>query len=244
MTTTTSSNGRLCNQIIRNLAVSLIAEKNDLQVTYSSNDLIERIGIPLFNGTRVHQNTIHVNDDQYMDVYNCNNVDYNLDPNNYYYQSKDIITIIYNYLQTQPIMSRIIEKNPYKCRYNANNDLFIHIRLSDAAIYNPGSLYYINTIKRVSDFTNLYIATDSLDHNISIEIKNEYPLAKWIHYDEVETIQFASTCKNIILSHGSFSAVIGYLSFYSNIYYPEYEPGKIWYGDMFSIDGWNKCKCA
>lgn len=43
-----------------------------------------------------------------------------------------------------------------------------------------------------------------------------------------------------ILSHGSFSAVIGYLSFFSNVYYPEYELNKIWYGDMFSIDNWIK----
>jgi len=45
-------------------------------------------------------------------------------------------------------------------------------------------------------------------------------------------------CKNIILSHGSFSAVIGYLGFFSKIYYPEYDLNKIWYGDMFSINNW------
>jgi hypothetical protein len=42
------------------------------------------------------------------------------------------------------------------------------------------------------------------------------------------------------LSHGTFSAMVGYLSFFSNIYYSEYESDKIWYGDIFSIDGWNK----
>jgi len=36
--------------------------------------------------------------------------------------------------------------------------------------------------------------------------------------------------------------VIGYLSFFSNIYYPPYEKGKIWYGDMFSIPGWKEIK--
>ena len=66
-------------------------------------------------------------------------------------------------------------------------------------------------------------------------------MSKIIDYNEQLTIQFATTCKNIILSHGSFSAIIGYLSFYSTIYYPEYEINKIWFGDMFSIDGWIKC---
>jgi hypothetical protein len=65
-----------------------------------------------------------------------------------------------------------------------------------------------------------------------------YPDAKIIYLDEISTFQFASTCKHIILSHGSFSAMIGYLSFFSTVHYPKYEADKIWYGDMFSIEGW------
>ena len=39
-----------------------------------------------------------------------------------------------------------------------------------------------------------------------------------INYNEIDTIHFGSTCKNVILSHGSFSAIIGYMAFYSNVY--------------------------
>ena len=70
------------------------------------------------------------------------------------------------------------------------------------------------------------------------KIKEEYPNANLINCDEITTFQFGSTCKNIILSHASFSAIIGYLSFYSNVYYHKYEENKIWYGDMFSINNW------
>jgi len=28
--------------------------------------------------------------------------------------------------------------------------------------------------------------------------------------------------------------------FFSDIHYPEFEPGKIWHGDIFSINGWIK----
>mgnify|MGYP006925716681 CR=1 FL=1 len=45
-----------------------------------------------------------------------------------------------------------------------------------------------------------------------------------IDYDEIQTFQFASTCKNIILSHGTFSAMIGYLGFFSNVYFPNKNP--------------------
>ena len=75
-----------------------------------------------------------------------------------------------------------------------------------------------------------------------------YPECTLILHDEVITIHFASTCKHILLSHGSFSAIIGYLSFFSTVYYPTYKhngvidkPNKIWYGDVFSIKNWIDC---
>jgi hypothetical protein len=111
--------------------------------------------------------------------------------------------------------------------------------LGDVASNNPGIYYYINTIKTIT-FNNLYLSTDDKNHIIVKKILELYPTAELINYDEIKTFQFASTCKNIILSHGSFSAIIGYLSFFSNIYYPKYELNKIWYGDMFSIKNWIK----
>jgi len=42
MSFTSNDNGRLCNQIFRNFAVSKIAEKHDLHVDYSNIDLINQ----------------------------------------------------------------------------------------------------------------------------------------------------------------------------------------------------------
>ena len=117
--------------------------------------------------------------------------------------------------------------------------MFIHIRLTDVESYNPGLTYYINALKTII-FDDLYISTDDKNNNMIKELLKLYPSLQLINFDEINTFQFASTCKHIILSHGSFSAIIGYLSFFSNIYYPEYELNKIWYGDMFSIDNWIK----
>ena len=151
--------------------------------------------------------------------------------------TKNISSLIYKYLQN--IKQNIIDKNPFNVRYNNNNDAFIHIRLTDCEKYNPGINYYLELIELIN-FYNLYISTDDKNHMIIQQIIDKYPNAILLDYDEVSTFQFSSTCKNIILSHGSFSAIIGYLAFYSTIYYPEYKMDKIWYGDMFSIDGWNK----
>jgi hypothetical protein len=237
--TTTIENGRLGNQIIRNLAVSLIAEKYNLYVEYCNKSLINDLGINLFIGKEKFNNMITIDDNNYFSIYNCSKLESNLDPNSNFFQTKDITNFLYNYLHKDEIKSNIINKNEFNNRYNANNDLFIHIRLTDIAHYNPGVNYYIKTIKTIN-FDNLYISSDEPTHAIIQEIIKQYPTSIIIKYDEIKTIHFASTCKHIILSHGSFSAVIGYLSFYSTIHYPEYELNKLWYGDMFSIDGWVK----
>jgi len=237
--TSTRNNGRLGNQIIRNLAVNLIAEKYNLKVNYCNKDLINKLGINLFSGDNTYKSVKELNDNNYFTIYNCDDLNYDLNPNNSYFQTKEITNFLYNHLHKDIIKSQIIEKNVFKERYNNNNDLLIHIRLTDVAHLNPGINYYLNTIKMIN-FENMYISTDDKNHNIIKKILELYPNSQLINYDEINTFQFSSTCKNIILSHGSFSAVIGYLAFFSNIYYPEYEKNKIWYGDMFSINNWTK----
>ena len=238
--TTVDSIGRLGNQIIRNLAVSLIAEKHDLFVDYKNNyEIIQQLGIELFIGKKSYAQSIHLNDNNYFDIYNTEKLNNNLHMFLDYFQTKEITNFLYKYLHSDRIKTNIINNNPYKENYKNNNDLFIHIRLGDVEHVNPGIEYYMKAISLIS-FDNIYISSDSLNHPIIKQIIEKYPNTKIIEYDEKNTIQFASTCKNLILSHGSFSSVIGYLSFFSNIYYPEYEENKIWYGDMFSIEGWNK----
>ena len=237
----TRRNGRLCNQIIRNLAVSLIAEKNNLYVDYYNKEIIEQLGIHLFFGEKKYDNIVPLTDDNYFTILHSNDLKSNLDANESFFQTKEICDFLYNYLHRDDIKNNIIYKNPFKERYHNNNDLYVHIRLGDVVRYNPGINYYLYTISKIS-FHLLYLSTDCKDHFIIHQIMKQYPTTLLINSQEIPTIQFASTCKHIILSHGSFSAIIGYLSFFSNIYYPEYEKDKIWYGDMFSIEGWNKIK--
>jgi len=240
MSITTYNNGRLCNQIIRNLATSLIAEKYDLQVTYSNHEAIQSLGINLFSGQNRYDDTIVVTDDNYFDVLESNNMTTNINPNNNYFQTKEITNFLYRHIHSDDVKNNIIDKNPVNNRYNNNNDAFVHVRLTDTAQHNPGLQYYLNVLKDIQ-FDTLYISSDNIQHSIILDIVKTYPHnTKIVYMNEIRTIQFGSTCKHIVLSHGSFSAVIGYVSFFSDVHYPEYEPGKIWYGDMFSIEGWIK----
>lgn len=242
MITTTLEVGRLGNQIIRNLAVSLIAEKHNLKVEYANKNLISQLGIELFSGDNVHLNKIDLTDDNYFNILlNLESLNFNLNPNNNFFQTKDITNLLYSHLHKGEIKLNVVSENEFKERYNANNDLFIHIRLDDASRFNPGLNYYLKAIKNIENFDNLYISSDEITHNIISEIIKEYPNTKVITGNEIKTIQFASTCKHIILSHGTFSAIIGYLAYYSDIYYPKIEKNKMWHGDIFSIDGWTEC---
>ena len=224
--TSTGNNGRLGNQIIRNLAVSLLAEKHNLKADYFNKDLINKLGIELFSGSNSYDCIQYLTDNNYFTIYNIDKLNYNLNPNNDYFQTKEITNFLYNYLHKDEIKSNIIENNPFKDRYTKNNDLFIHVRLTDVAHFNPGITYYVNAIKNIN-FDNLYISTDDKNHSIIIDLLQLYPSSQLINYDEITTFQFASTCKNIILSHGSFSALIGYLAFFSNVFYSIFSMKKI-----------------
>jgi len=239
-----SDSGRLCNRLIRNMAVSFLAERIDLYLKYPSYDKFKQLGIPLYIGKKLYPQTIYVNDSNYFEI--LQNTPYmNINPGNNFFQTREISQIIYNKLHEEPIKNEIILKNPYKERYNLNNDCFVHVRLGDIMTYynnHFGLKYYLKAINRVGNFDRLYVSSDTPDHEIIQGILDAYPERSGrVLLDEVETIQFGSTCRNIVLSHGTYSAVIGWLGYYSNIYYPECIPSKMWFGDIFSVNPeWNK----
>ncbi len=238
----TGSNGRLGNQIFRSIAVSLMAEKHNLSFKYYNGDLIRKLGITLFSGKRAFNKSLMLTDDNYFSIYYLPTVYYNLNPKESYFQTKAIGEFIYQHLHSATVQANVMASNPFQARYRANNDIFVHIRLGDVQQYNPGVDYYKSAIEDIPH-DKLYISTDEKTHPIIRTLLELYPNAELIEYDEIATIQFASTCKNIVLSHGSFSAIIGYLAYCSTVYYPEYEEGKIWYGDLFALFALFKKKC-
>jgi hypothetical protein len=135
-------------------------------------------------------------------------------------------------------MHNIVKNNKFTERYNANNDVFLHIRLGDVIQHNPGFKYYDKVLSSL-EFNKGYIASDTSNHEICMKLKEKYANIEILNSNEVDTILFGSTCKHVVLSHGSFSAIIGYMAFFSDVYYPMYESNKNWYGDMFTnIPGW------
>jgi hypothetical protein len=213
----TSENGRLGNQIIRNLVVSMIAKKHDLYVDYCNYSLIKKIGIDLYVGSKKHKETKKLTDNNFFEILSLDDVDFNLDPNYNYFQTKQITDVLHKYLNSEEIMTNIINSNKYKTRYNNNNDCFIHIRLGDVANWNPGFKYY-DKILSTLNIENIYISTDSPNHDIIVKLKEKYPKIIMIGDELDDIIMFGSTNKYVILSYGTFSANIGFLSYYSTVF--------------------------
>ena len=70
------------------------------------------------------------------------------------------------------------------------------------------------------DFNNGYISSDSIQNETCKYFIKKYNL-NIVNYNEVKTIMFGSTCNNIILSGGTFSWLIGFFAFYSEVIYSE-----------------------
>jgi hypothetical protein len=162
-----------------------------------------------------------------------------------YLQTPEVIALIYSFLRRPAIANSIMAANPYRQLYKNNDFTFVHVRLTDAKRFSPGSKYFLKAIA-ATKFTTLYIASDDFEDEIIKEITAVYPNAVLFSATPTQTLQFGSTCRNVILSGGSFSAMIGLLAFFSMVQYPENAHIKNdpdlgeWCGDMFSGHGWTK----
>ena len=179
MTSTIGSGGRLGNQMIRNLAVSQIAKKNNLFVNYSYYETIISLGIELFVGEKSYNSLLHLHDDNYFTILQEENINCNLNANWNFFQTKEITNFLCTCLHESK--EKIIERNPYKERYNNNNDCYIHLRLGDIAErhpdYIPGIPYLLKAIE-CFEYENIYISTETPEHKIIQDLIQLFPNIK------------------------------------------------------------------
>lgn len=211
--------GRLGNQITRSLAGLILAKKNNLKIKLSCPSHLKALGINIDSGKKTYPKTIKIHDDNYIKYFSKKNAHTENISLNGYFQTKLITDKIHKWLNEESISKRIIEKNKFASRYQNNTDCFIHIRLGDVEKWNPGFEYYNSIITKLPESPDIYIATDSPKHELIKKIqKNFGSRIKIINYELTDIMLFASTCKYVILSYGTFSAIIGYISYYSTVY--------------------------
>ena len=230
----THSEGRLCNHIIRALAVSFIATSRNILFNYGPYyDKMKELGLDLFIGTMTYKLDQTITDTNIMKLLDIP-IYRNIYVNNSFFQTKEFSNYLYTYYKTNN--KSIINANKFNTRYNTNNDVFIHVRLGDVAHLNQGFDYYDKALS--ISFDTGYITSDDIHHEICKKLIQKYNLTI-IQYGEVETIMFGSTCKHIVLTGGTFSYIIGLFGFFSNVYY--LKGFDTWYpSELFYIDDWTE----
>lgn len=246
--TKTNQKGRFGNKFIRNLVIYLISIKTSLKCIYESdieNNLnsFKKLGLNFINNQILELPTIKIKSNQIIDILNGN--DFNFQNYIYildgFYQNPEIIKHIFDYFNNldNSLVKSIIFNNPYKNRYNNNEDIFIHIRSGDIFKNNtvkPDYNFYKNLIEKFKN-KNIYLGSDNFNSDICKKLLSNFKIKKYQN-NKIDTLQFGSTCKYVILSSGSYSLILSFLSFFSNIYYSD-DMGKInnkeWHPDFFKF---------
>jgi hypothetical protein len=225
--------GRFGNYFFRNMLGSILAEKYDLKAQYKYHEIFDKLHIDLYSGTKNYNSPIIINNSNYLN-YLENNIEIT---NNLllfdYFQVPEFCKYLQKYFDKK-YRDKFNINNPYYHNIN-NNDLFVHVRLDDIANFTPGFEYYDNIISSIK-YNIGYISSDSPTHPIVLDLIKKHNLL-FFNGNEIDFLLYGSTFKNIILSNGSFSWVLGFLSNNSNIYYPIMT--EKWYGDIYVFDKWN-----
>lgn len=244
------SSGRFSNHFFRNMASHFLAIKNNIKYTYSFSEPFKQLGITFFTEgvhTFPSKEILHIHTEDLMDYIEKpdkiiqNNIvmneEFYQEPRFCFYLKKHFYENLENHTQ-------IIQQNPYKSRYNNNQDVFIHVRLGDiAGIHSYDFHYYDTVLKKIYELNTInkgYISSDSITNPICKKLIQKYHL-EIVQTNEVHTIQFGSTCKHIVLSSGTFSWLIGFLSFNNSyVYYPDPVMKFKWHGNIFVFPEWIK----
>lgn len=229
---------RFGNLFFLNMCLHLFSLKYNLKSSYKYEKQFNELGIHFYKGNNIYNENYLLTDYNFEDLLESDLPAKNIIiDNDVWFHTHRFCKMIKKYFIENNLFEKVISKNRYNKRFNNNNDLFIHIRLGDVADKTKELIsYFENTIKSI-DFENGYITSDSINHRICVNLIQKYKL-KIIDENEVKTIMYGSTCKNIILSGGTFSWLIGFLSVNSNVFYPDMKSK--WFGNIFNCSKWKK----
>jgi hypothetical protein len=236
--------GRLANRFFGNMIYSLLSEKYKVRAVYPREAELAEMGI-----TFHHQATEDLtNRDIHVELSNDNVVDYikgdhpvdriqfTSKPDTYY-QTPEICHLFKEVFSDAAKRAALRKCNPFRERYGANNDVFVHVRLGDVPHHCPSMAYFEKALDGIR-FDKGYISSDSPTHPLVQTLMKKYNLLL-VALPPHRTIQFANTCKHLVLSHGTFSWMMAFFAFDADtIQYPQVKTP--WHGDIFVFPEWKQ----
>lgn len=221
--------GRLGNNLFQYAAAYIFAQKFGFALSTAPPNSIFKL--PTTTGIKKSdshsQETIEVGDENFMTLLrqdNVKNANYKFKG---FYQIKDFVLEYEDEIRGMFSLDHQ-EKNP--------SDVFVAYRIGD--IVNLRQMlpiqYYQEALTKIGTKSG-YITSDSPDHPNVKELSRQFNLK--IYEDTADkTIDFAKDFDNLVLSEGSYSWWIGFLSKAKNVYYNDRE--RFWHGDIFVLPDW------
>jgi hypothetical protein len=204
--------GRLGNNMIQYAAGAILAEKTGLCLKTKAKRTFSKIlNTQTIDGI-CHNETIELTDESYSDHH------YNPEPNTGY--------ILKGFFQDSRLLcdhrEKILDlyKLPKPKKSVSSCDAFFACRLGDCLTSHRTycSMKYIEDqlITSRDSYDNVYVTSDTINHPPLVKLIKKYNLT--VYQDSpVNTILFAAQFNNLILSAGSFSYWMAYLSSAENI---------------------------
>jgi len=229
---TLNFNGRLGNNLIQYIASLFFAKKYNLDFKIPPEYSLRNWG-PLIKDYQINgiigKGTIEVNDDNFLTLLNTDNIE----PKHYhfdgFFQLKEFFT------KYEFEIKSLLNIN-YK---NIDRDLvFLHYRIDD--IGGDRRMlpleYYVEALE-TTRFNGGYITSDSLNHPNCTYLMNKFNLKPVHGLSPMNTIFLGKNFNKLILSEGTFSWWIGFLSRAESIICNKRD--FLWHGDIF-LDRWKK----
>lgn len=227
--------GRLGNNLIQYFAGRVLAEKNNLYFNTSAYHLNDwgsffNIASPkncYLKGDQIFE----INDTNFLDLLNSTNLPTRHYILNGYFQTKDFL---HNYADNI--------KNTLNIKYQTVDpkQVFITYRIGDLNGLRQmlPHEYYEEALDGL-DFQGGYITSDSIQHPFVKKIINKYNIQPITFDNPLENINFAKNFDQLVLSEGTFSWWIGFLSKANHIITNHRSFN--WFGsDIFDFPHWKK----
>lgn len=221
--------GRYGNNLFQLSAANILSKKYNQRIESDLKSNILKVNQPLsdINLTK----TVILNDKNFIIKHN--------DPNLYHCN-----IVLEGFFQQKEIVSEFIQQNEYITDQSPKDKTFMHIRLGDF-IRNGMALdyqYYETALARVNT-ENLVVSTDDQHHDIVKKILDKYN-ATLVQNSPEDIILYGASCKNKVLSMGTFSWWIGFLGnilhsdFVETTICPNINHYACWHGKIFPMFNW------
>jgi hypothetical protein len=236
--------GRLANRFFGNMVYSLLSKKYKLVARYPRNEELSAMGLEFHHESSEDLSgrdiVVELNDNNIVEYiqgdYPTERIQFTM-ANDTYCQTPAICTLFRDIFADIALRQRLRDHNPFRERYGVNEDVYVHVRLGDVQAHCPSLAYYEQALAAVP-FTKGYISSDSPTHPLVQTLIHKYKLGTVV-LPPHQTIQFANTCKYLVLSHGTFSWMMGFFAFNAEkIQYPKIKHK--WHGEIFVFPEWQE----